>query len=273
MDVEILPLTSTDLPTVTTFQPDGWPDITKAYSYYIPASFCNPIKMKVGSKIIGLGNSIVFDTTAWLSQIIISADYRSQGFGKLMTKYLIDLLPARINSVNLVATDMGYPLYKKLGFNICAEYLIYFHDLSPIKGMESAVTSEDKFMYYDESHRFILEDLDYKISGECRSNMLDRQNLMGAKLYIHEDQLIGYSVPNLGDGLIVSTDVGLGLRLMARQFNDKRKLAFPSDNISAMKFMEQVGIKPFRKAYRMTLGNLLKPKLEHIYSRIGGNLG
>ncbi|MCR5762187.1 MAG: GNAT family N-acetyltransferase [Treponema sp.] len=59
---------------------------------------------------------------AHLMNVYTRAEYRRRGVGKMMVQYLIDEAKSRdVTEITLDATEMGYSLYKSLGFNSNAE--------------------------------------------------------------------------------------------------------------------------------------------------------
>lgn len=71
-------ITISEIEETVKLQPDGWPDIRDAFRLYIESGFCHPFKMILDGNIVGLGNSVIFKTTAWLSHIIVHSSYRNR---------------------------------------------------------------------------------------------------------------------------------------------------------------------------------------------------
>ena len=78
--------------------------------------------MTTDNKIVGLGNSIIFKNTAWLAHIIVGTDYRNRGVGfQIVDRLLTELRDKSIDSVLLIATEPGEPVYKKAGFRLISD--------------------------------------------------------------------------------------------------------------------------------------------------------
>ncbi len=74
-------ITTKDIDQIASLQPDGWSGITFEFSFFLNNNFCHPIKITVDNKIVGVGNTVTFKNTAWLSHIIVGNEYRNRGFG------------------------------------------------------------------------------------------------------------------------------------------------------------------------------------------------
>ena len=262
----LLDLTEQDLDSIPPFQPDDWPDITRAYSFYVRSWFCKPLKLIQGGEIIGIGNIIYMHDTAWLSQIIVRPANRNQGWGKFITQGLIDQCKPMVRTISLLATDLGFPVYQKLGFKTQSIYHFYKGDPLP------SIPGIDAVQQYDtQCHCDILE-LDKSASGEIRSRLL-QDHMQNAKVILTQKEVIAFYLPTLGEGLIMSKQVEAGLQLLAYHLRDKGKIVIPEENNDATEFLLSRGYMNYRKAHRMYSGDAIPYKPQWIFSRVGGNLG
>ncbi len=267
MSFFIQPLVKEDLPNISYLSPPEWKyDISIPYTSYLSQDYCIPLKLLDSDLIIGVANAILFSHSAWLSQIIISNEYRGKGLGTFLTRALLERIPAIIKSIQLIATDLGYPVYKKLGFTVTDEYVFYSVESASFQFNINSVPFEAKFLpaFYD---------LDKRISGEDRSVLFPHSILISAQLYFKENALVAYKLPGLGEGLILSEDKNTGIELIKEQLNKNKTIVFPSQNRLALDWMENNNFLPGKKAKRMCLGQTIHAKLDCIYNRIGGNLG
>ena len=267
MNISIQKLTKKDLPHISYLSPPNWNyDISIPFDFYLTRDYCIPLKLLDSDLVIGVGNVIMFGDTAWLSQIIVANDYRGKGLGTMITSALLASIPSHIHTVQLIATDLGFPIYQKLGFTIVDEYLFYSVESRIFPTVLNPVPFE--INYIDQ-----LFDLDYRISGEKRNALFSQKILDTTRLYFKDATLVAYSMPDLGETLIVSEDWNTGIDLLKEHLNKKKKIVFPSTNRFAADWMEKNNFKTNRKAYKMSLGQKINPRLECIYNRIGGNLG
>ena len=118
----------------------------------------------------------------------------------------------RVEHQVLVATNMGEPIYKKLGFQVTSNYIFFARQEEPSAEVE--VVGTQALAAEDERALFAL---DREITGESREAFL-RRYLRGA--WVHSgagDTLDGYYLPELGTGLLVAEndEAGLALRYLS----------------------------------------------------------
>lgn len=262
-------VTQSDIKEIKHLQPEGWPDIVPEFESYVKKSYCYPLKVNIGNKIAGLGTLIVFGRTGWLAHIIVDKDHRNSGIGTQMTEKLIeDGIGKSIKTILLLATEMGFPVYDKLGFRFVSEYL-YFKREDPWKDF---LLSPNIFPYEKSMDRAIFE-MDREISGEDRRPLL-AEYLGNSLVYMTENSLKGIFMPDLGEGLIFARTREAGLELMKVKYAKADAAVLPEQNHAGWDFLEQNGFTlTTKKGTRMILGKDINWVPENIFSRIGGNYG
>jgi len=262
-------VTYDDIESIRDLQPEGWSDITEAFKYYIAYEFCQPIKVVTDDKIIGVGTSIMFENTGWLAHIIVHKDYRNKGIGyKIVENLLYHLLSKSIPSVLLIATEIGEPVYKKAGFRVISDYL-FFKRVQPWR--ENSISKN--IMPFRENYYADIIRLDMSISGEIREPLI-KMHLANSLIYLENEELSGFYLPNLGEGLIIAGNSMAGIELMKTKYSKADKAVIPSENQIGIDFLKKNGfILSETKGKRMILGKDIVWKPECIFSRIGGNFG
>jgi len=267
--MDIQPLSIQDLPYARRLQPDGWGDITTHLMEYCLQSFCKPIKVVDGDSIAGVGSLILHESSAWLGHIIVDKSYRGQGIGYTMVKYLVDVaIKSGSSSINLIATDLGAPVYKKVGFRTVGTYVSFKreHDFTP-------KSLSNQMQLATSAHYEQILKLDQEISGENRRELIE-DHLKRAVIFEQEGSLEGYYFPQLGQGPIYAKTKRAGLGLMNLKYSTIDTAVLPTDNTAGIQFLVRNGFEPQNTtAIRMTYGaeTLWHPNL--IFSRIGGNYG
>ena len=110
-------LLASDLPLLKELQPPDWNNIVPPFEYHISHSFCHTRKIMDGNRLAAVGTTVLHKDVAWLALIIVHPDYRGQGLGKKITMDLMDIATKHeCESILLLATPMGLPVYEKLGF-------------------------------------------------------------------------------------------------------------------------------------------------------------
>lgn len=260
--------THLDLSILDELRPPDWTDIKVPFQFYLSSDFCFPIKLTNEDKIIGVGCSIIHDDVAWLAHIIVHPEFRNQGHGASITKQLIKIAEDnKTSTMFLIATELGAPVYSKLGFVTETEYLFYKDVVFKEKFVQS-----NNIVHFQEKYFDQLYQLDKKLSSENRLSHL-MEHCSSGILYLENDRAQGFYLPNFGEGIIIAEHPSAGIELLKLHLTNNDKVVFPIDNTSALQFMMLHSFEYFRKAKRMRLGAKRDWNPSTIYSRIGGNLG
>jgi len=269
MKIQFGEITGNDLNEIRKLQPEGWNDIVPEYELYVRNKFCFPKKAMLDKKMIGVGTLIVFDSTAWLAHIIVDKNHRNNRIGFQITEKLInDGKDKSAETLLLIATELGFPVYKKLGFSAISAYSFLTRD----KPRRDYLLSP-KIFPFEDSFELKIYELDEKISGENRRRLL-KDFLKNALIYIEDSSLLGFYLPDLGEGLILASTTEAGLELMKIKYSKADKAVLPGQNHAGADFLKQNGFTlSDTKGTRMILGKEIEWKPAEIYSRIGGNYG
>lgn len=262
-------ITRNDLEEIGNLLPEGWSDIVPDFEFYIRYPFCYPVKTKLEGKIVGVGALIVFEHTCWLAHIIVDKKYRRQGIGQNITQELMKMAAEKsIPTCLLIASDLGKPVYDKLGFITIAEYTFLKK-----KGPWQSDNIIENVVPFQEEDRPVIFALDRKITGENRERLLN-DYLGNMLVYTMKDQVLGYYVPNLKQGPIYAETEEAGISLMKTKYPETDVAVVPSDNVAALDFLKQNGFaETGKKGTRMFYGKEIGWEPKKFYGRIGGNLG
>jgi GNAT superfamily N-acetyltransferase len=262
------PVLESDVDFLHELQPTDWPDIVPNFKFYTSSPFCSPIKIKLDNIIVGIGTGINFGNTGWLAHIIVRSEERNKGIGSAIVDHLVNKLKeTRCESISLIATELGYSVYKKFGFVEQTEY-VFFERNEPLKGQ---CLSENIVRY---SNTFAEEicSLDQTVSGENRRKLLS-DKLDNSHVFRRDGKVTGFYLPELGEGLIVANDAEAGNELMKVRSSRTKKSVLPVDNNAASSFLTANGFSEYKRAKRMILGKEFKWQPNKLFNRIAGNLG
>ncbi|MFI5151232.1 MAG: GNAT family N-acetyltransferase [Bacteroidia bacterium] len=267
-NIQLTPFEEQDLIQLDELQPQGWQDLKITFQNYLKSGICFPFKHMNGDKLIGIGASIIHRDTAWLGHIIVHPGYRNKGIGLEITQALAEFSHAQYcNTIYLIATELGAPVYVKAGFETETEYLFY----KDINLLTEHPVSEYIAATSDADITQILS-LDKLASGEDRAEHLSAY-LKGSFVYRKDDGIEGFYLPAWGDGLITARNGSAGLELMKLRLMQQDSACFPAENIVASAYFKETGYKACRTAKRMRLGVKRPWKPTMLFNRIGGNLG
>jgi N-acetylglutamate synthase-like GNAT family acetyltransferase len=262
------PITINDFPYLAEFEPPGWGDLIPRFSYAISSSAYHPFKLEEHGITVAIGTVIYHADSAWLASIIVHPDHRNKGYGKKITQAMIDGIDTRrYTTIYLDATDLGFPVYKKLGFIHEADY-VHFKSENNVSGLQ---LSASIIPYRDDMLSQLLR-IDKNVSCEDRKeNLLD--HLQDAVVFFHDGKVTGYYLPSFGNGVVIAENSIAGVELLKYRLENNYYAIFPSKNRSAIDLLQQTRLKQFRVSRRMFLGVKRNWQAENIYNRISGQLG
>lgn len=264
------PLTHNDLPKINELRPDNWSDLASIHEFYLNNSFCHPMKIVLDNKTVGIGTAICHKNTGWLAHIIVLETYRSKGIGSFLVSSIISLLKKQLSckTISLIATDLGYTIYNRYGFEKQTEYItLSTENDSPKNNWQSGHIHKFSSKYESQ-----VIQLDKKISGEDRDWIL-HQFFQDTYVYIQGNNVVSVYFQNLGEGLIIADDEIGGIELIKILIKNKKKIVLPIENVAAQTFLRDQGFIEKNRVKRMILGDKFEWKPQGIYNRIGGYLG
>lgn len=263
-----IPISHADTLHLSALQPEGWSAIDIVYKNYVENDHCYPIKLEEKGQIVGIGTAIIHDGTAWLGHIIVHPEKRNKGLGNVIVRELITIVTAKnCKTIYLLATELGAPVYEKVGFVTETEYLVY-KDLN----FKNNTVAPPFILPFENHFKQQILALDRETTNENRTILLEK-NLHDSMVYLEAESVTGYYLPTLGDGLIIAKTPAAGFALIALHLRKQDRLIFPQDNIQLRNFLSNNGYLATSSIKRMRLGASRPLKMEHIYNRIGGNLG
>jgi GNAT superfamily N-acetyltransferase len=263
------PITNTDLLRIKDLQPKGWGDIVDSFEMYLTDEIFNPVKTEDGGLISSIANSTNYGNTAWLSHIIVREEFRGRGLGMALVNHLLEDLDSKgVETVSLIATEMGRPLYLKAGFRDQAKYLIFKGQDSSFSGKISPYIEP-----YDEKYSADILKIDKKVMGEDRPVLMGK-HLKRALVFRHKGIIEGYYLPGLGEGPIAALNPEAGLALLEYKLLNNNRVVLPAENSRGVKFLlSRNFIKEKITLKRMVRGREFSWRPDCLYSRMGGKLG
>lgn len=266
--MEIQNLENTDIDRLKELQPETWTDIRPYFYYYSASHFCHPLKISENGKVIAVGTNIQHQDSAWLAHIIVHPGHRNRGLGGEMAFALYRHLDnKRFSTIYLDATDMGFPVYKKLGFEVETEY-IHLEG----KNTDQYLLEPDSVIPFRADLKEEILALDRLISAEDRIDVLE-PHLRSSLLYVSNRKVQGAYFPYLLDGFVLAINPLAGTELMKIRMRNKPTARFPSENTACIDFLISNGYQVTGTSKRMILGKKRDWNGKGIFHRISGGLG
>lgn len=258
-----------DLPIIEQLQPSDWKGVVEHFRYYITHDNCVPLKLTEDGIVKAVGALIYHQDSAWLAQIIVDPTYRGNGIGRVITQALIDKVdPEYFSSIFLMSTELGYPIYQKLGFEEEGKQLFYISDNKVIEQERHPSIQDIHPSDYPQ-----VFDLDNQAYGEKRTYRL-LQGIESAMVFKNSDNKVeGVYFPDLLEGPVLALTPEAGKALMIERMKSHTIAIVPENNLDAIAVLEAYNWKVFRSARRMRLGTKRIWRAGLIYNRFSGQIG
>ena len=269
--LQIRELRTSDIPLLKDFAPPEWKvDLSQLFGRHFGRPDFHPIAAELDGRTVGCAEGLLHGNAGWLGNIIVLPESRGRGIGRALTETLVAFFTAKIVQYQiLIATPMGEPIYRKLGFETVSQYVFFEKQEAP--GSMDAVPGVRPLTAADYEDVFALDRL---VTGEMRTPFL-RGFLDAAWAHVDSSgNLDGYYLPQLGNGLVIASNDAAGLALMQHKLNQGASSScVPEQNPVAAEFLRSHGFVEAWRAPRMTLGPDLGWQPEHVYCRGSGYCG
>jgi predicted N-acetyltransferase YhbS len=193
-----------------------------------------------------------FGATGWIGALGILPDARRRGGGEALTRAACTRLHERgAETVLLFATDMGRPLYERLGFEIEGTVTAW-------RGTAGTAAGDVTLRNIRETDREALRALDRDATGEDRAPVLDALDPLTGLIAERGGEPVGWAVTSpWGAGVAVcAADDLAGVALLAAATGGpgSSTVVVPDSNPGAGQALSHWGFSPTAAGARMRLG-------------------
>jgi GNAT superfamily N-acetyltransferase len=269
MTVTIRPLLASETGQLSNFAPEDWnTDLAVTFALHFGQPYYYPIAAELDGKIVGCAQGLLTGSSGWLGNIVVLPEYRSRGIGFALTEYLVSFFRAvACTSQILIATKLGEPVYRKLGFEVVTHYIFLARETA------SAGEPPPSIRPITEKDHTRLLVLDRQATGEVRVDFIRRFFNTG-HLYEAPTGIEGFFLPDLRNGPVIAATKEAGLALLQYKLNQgSTTIVVPETNTTALDFLKQSGFRETGSAPRMVLGTDVDWRPDWIYSRGAGYCG
>jgi len=214
-------MAAADVPSVARAAAEaGWPGKERQFAFFVRHPDGHAVVARLEEEVVGAACGFAHGgarggaggRSGWLGLIFVSDERRGLGLGTALTRAVVERLKgAGCRTLLLVATEIGLPLYKRLGFEVETTY----HGFEA-RGLAHAPPGEGLRTASSKDLPAVLA-LDRRATGEDRSRLLEA--FPAAWLQTgREGELRGYHLPvPWGGGPTVARDAEAGLALLEHQ--------------------------------------------------------
>ena len=170
---EIREMTAADVePAVELLNAGGWVERRPFLELMLANAACRPVVGTMDGDIVATGQGVANGPVGWVGSIFVRPDLRRHGYGRAVTEEVCrGLEAAGCRTLALIASDLGRPIYEKMGFRIDATYQIFEAAPLPAAPTPPPGTALRRMRPGDVDRVGVL---DFRATGE------DRRGLLGA---------------------------------------------------------------------------------------------
>lgn len=204
-------------------------------------------------RIVGAACCASFGTSGWIGALGVLPRARGRGTGAALTEACVEWLRARgAETVLLHATDLGRPVYERVGFVAEGRSRAW-------RGGPSHVPPANGLRALRPADRDAIRALDTAVTGEQRAPVLDAIAPLSGLAAERDGTLRGYSLSSpWGAGpAVLADDAELGIELLSAARGATQGpaiLTLPDDNVAGVAALERWGFRSVNHAERMRLG-------------------
>jgi predicted N-acetyltransferase YhbS len=231
-----------------------------------------------GGVTVGTVTTCVFDSVGWIAMVIVSPSLRGRGIGKaLMNQALHYLEEQGVRSVRLDATELGRPMYEKLGFQAQFELIRYQGIMPASRPVKTVENAEPKDLGW------ILE-MDLAVTASNRRKLLSELLIHGqepTRLVRDRGTGKGFLMARRGakalhlGPCIATGDAGpvLFADACSRYAGTAVFVDIPIPNTTATQVVQGWGLTPQRPLVRMFLGQPVCEEIDGLWASSGPEKG
>jgi len=223
-------------------------------------------------ELVGVAAGAHFGASGWVGGVAVTPEHRRAGLGGALTEAVVAHLRDRqARTVQLLATELGRPVYERIGFVAEAEYLTLTGPPVPrrIGGVGAGEVQAAGVRAGQGGDWAAMLALDRLATGE------DRRRLLGALwpaggLVAGEGAVRGFHLasPWRGGGATLAADPEAGLALLEavrRTVAEELSVSLPSGNRTGLLALEAAGFRERSGTTRMRLGPPLPWRPEAVF--------
>jgi predicted N-acetyltransferase YhbS len=236
-------------------------------------------------ELVGVAATAQFGASGWVGGVAVTPERRRAGLGGALTEAVVaQLRDRRAATVQLLATELGRPVYERIGFAAEAEYVTLtgppvpgVAGVVPVPGRGGEVrgpagaggTPAAGVRAGRPGDRAAVLALDRLATGEDRTRLVSALWPAGA-LVAGEGALRGYHLasPWRSGGATVAADAEAGLALLEavrRSGAEELSVSLPAGNRAGRSALEAAGFQARSATTRMRLGPPLAWRPEAVF--------
>jgi GNAT superfamily N-acetyltransferase len=253
-----------------------WGDRRVHLELSVGKPFCHVFVAEIEGEIVGTAMGTANGSVGWVGLVFVAPSHRGRGLGAGLTAAAIETLEAAgCRTLVLVATELGRPLYERLGFRLATTYRTY-----AVQGLPSG-PSDPAIRPFDADDTAAIVDADRLATGEDRALLLEALIEAGSGWVLSgaDGEPLGHVLrPPWGGGSTIAHEPAHALRLL----DHRRRVSGPSatakcgileENVEGRRLLEAAGWTLSRTHPRLVRGEPLDWRPTSIWGQLNFALG
>ena len=286
---EIRDMTAADIDNVgESTNAGGFGDRRAFFRMAVSLGDSHPIVATCDGRVVGTGVGAVHGSVGWIGVVFVVPELRGRGLGRAVTEAVCDGLEgAGCRSLVLVATEMGRPVYDRLGFREQSLYHMFSGEPAATGPLPPAGTVMRQVRPCDIE---TIADLDRRATGEDRLPLI--RAFAGSGWLIEEDEagpdgnevaagpaIRGFLLPTTrGNAALIAArpEDAACLLDLHRQLTPEGNRAWaglPTENEAGRRLLDERGWYPWKTFPRMVRGEEPDWRPEMIWAQFNHAMG
>jgi GNAT superfamily N-acetyltransferase len=243
----------------------GWGERRASFEFYAQHRDCHPFVAEADGTVVGTAIATHNGDVGWVGLVFVAPEWRGRGLGGELTQATLRCFEELgCRSVVLAATELGRPVYERLGFVPDGEYAV-FHG-----------PPQSERVHHPHLRDLTPADLPAVCALDRQATAEDRSHLIEAApegWVIDDGQAIrGFAVraPWAAVGAAIAPDATAGALLLdvlrTRSSATDMVMTTVASNSAAMPHLQRVGFQEERRLPRMVLGHPVPWQPTHIWT-------
>ncbi len=274
------------LPAADVLRRGSWGERESFFRYAVTQAFVRPMVAERDGAVVGTGVASAHGPAGWVGTIFVAESERGQGLGRALTEAAVaELHGMGCRTLALVATDMGRPVYERLGFETRSFYQTFERDGLPAAAADAGAA--DAGAPDDGIRAFTAPDLDEAAALDAAATGEQRRCVLAAMTDV-EGGLVLRSPAGALDGFVLRAPWGGGATVASsteaalRLLEARRRRAGADhvvraglllENEAGIPALEAAGWRPTWRARRMELGPPLAWRPEWLWGQFNMAIG
>jgi len=256
--MEIIPYTAEHLDSPIWSSSDEYERMIPRLRWHVRTPYAHAWCTVHHEDLTSVGTAVRFGDHARITVCKTVNDYDAAPSREMLVSTMLAELSAQgCTRFTITVAPEHVGVWEAFGFTAQEQLLRY-------SGGRFLQATRDEVISFEPFHRMGLLHLDRQASGEDRSTLLMEHSYL-ASVYMEGNRMRGFSLPLLGEGLIIADAPDVGLELQRWLFPIQEHILLPEGNAAHTHLLER-SYTPTTTGVRMVRGTALPLRVEMVFA-------